>query len=105
MIRFILIASAAALAACLTACKQDAAASKAPLPVRTAMVQSVDVGSAARYSASIVPYTQVNLAFQSGGYVDHVRQVKSANGGMRNIDQGDWVTKGTVPLSSTSKMS
>jgi multidrug efflux system membrane fusion protein len=69
------------------------------------MVQSVDVGSAARYSASIVPYTQVNLAFQSGGYVDHVRQVKSANGGMRNIDQGDWVTKGTVPLSSTSKMS
>ena len=96
MIRFILITSTVALAACLTACRQDAVASKAPLPVHTAMVQSVDVGNAARYSASIVPYSQVNLAFQSSGYVDHVRQVKSANGGMRNIDQGDWVTKGTV---------
>ena len=60
------------------------------------MVQSVAVGNSARYSASIVPYSQVDLAFQSSGYVDHVRQVKSAGGGMRNIDQGDWVTKGTV---------
>lgn len=60
------------------------------------MVQSVAVGNSARYSASIIPYSQVDLAFQSSGYVDHVRQVKSAGGGMRNIDQGDWVTKGTV---------
>jgi multidrug efflux system membrane fusion protein len=36
------------------------------------------------------------LAFQSGGYVDGIRQVKSPGGGMRNIDQGDWVEKGTV---------
>jgi len=54
------------------------------------------VGNAARYSASITPYTQVDLAFQSSGYVDRVRQVASASGGTRNIDQGDWVKKGTV---------
>jgi RND family efflux transporter MFP subunit len=94
--RYAVIVSAAALATCLAACKQDAVASKAPLPVHTAMVQSVAVGNAARYSASIVPYSQVDLAFQSSGYVDHVRQVKSASGGMRNIDQGDFATKGTV---------
>jgi RND family efflux transporter MFP subunit len=79
-----------------SACRQDAVASKASLPVHTAMVQSIAAGNAARYSASVVPYSQVNLAFQSSGYVDRVRQVRSASGGTRNIDQGDWVTKGTV---------
>jgi RND family efflux transporter MFP subunit len=59
-------------------------------------VQPVAMGNGAKYSASIVPYAQVTLAFQSGGYVDSIRQVKSPNGGMRNIDQGDWVKKGTV---------
>jgi RND family efflux transporter MFP subunit len=80
----------------LTACKQQNAAETLPLPVHTALVQPVAVGNGAKYSASIVPYAQVNLAFQSGGYVDSIRQVKSPSGGMRNIDQGDWVQKGTV---------
>jgi multidrug efflux system membrane fusion protein len=60
------------------------------------MVQTLALGNGARYSASIVPYAQVDLAFQSGGYVDRIRQVKSPSGGMRNIDQGDYVQKGTV---------
>jgi RND family efflux transporter MFP subunit len=80
----------------LTACKQQNAAETLPLPVHTALVQAVAVGNGAKYSASIVPYAQVTLAFQSGGYVDSIRQVKSPSGGMRNIDQGDWVEKGTV---------
>jgi RND family efflux transporter MFP subunit len=80
----------------LTACKQQNAAETLPLPVHTALVQPVAVGNGAKYSASIVPYAQVTLAFQSGGYVDSIRQVKSPSGGMRNIDQGDWVKKGTV---------
>ena len=54
------------------------------------------MGNGARYSASIVPYAQVDLSFQSGGYVDRIRQVKSPSGGMRNIDQGDFAEKGTV---------
>jgi RND family efflux transporter MFP subunit len=80
----------------LTACKQQNVAETLPLPVHTALVQPVAIGNGAKYSASIVPYAQVNLAFQSGGYVDSIRQVKSPSGGMRNIDQGDWVQKGTV---------
>jgi RND family efflux transporter MFP subunit len=80
----------------LTACKQQNAAETLPLPVHTALVQAVAVGNGAKYSASIVPYAQATLAFQSGGYVDSIRQVKSPSGGMRNIDQGDWVQKGTV---------
>jgi RND family efflux transporter MFP subunit len=87
---------AAALMAGLTACKQQNAAETLPLPVHTALVQPVAMGNGAKYSASIVPYAQVTLAFQSSGYVDSIRQVKSPSGGMRNIDQGDWVQKGTV---------
>jgi RND family efflux transporter MFP subunit len=87
---------AGALIAGLTACKQQNAAETLPLPVHTALVQPVAMGNGAKYSASIVPYAQVTLAFQSGGYVDRIRQVKSPSGGMRNIDQGDWVQKGTV---------
>jgi multidrug efflux system membrane fusion protein len=60
------------------------------------MVQTIAVGNGAKYSASIVPYAQVDLAFKSGGYVEQIRQVKNPSGGMRNIDQGDWVQKGTV---------
>ena len=80
----------------LTGCKQQNSAETLPLPVHTALVQPVAVGNGAKYSASIVPYAQVTLAFQSSGYVDSIRQVKSPSGGMRNIDQGDWAPKGTV---------
>ncbi len=91
-----LTAIATALTLAATACKQQNSAETLPLPVHTAMVQTIAIGNGAKYSASIVPYAQVDLAFQSGGYVDRIRQVKSPSGGMRNIDQGDWVQKGTV---------
>ncbi len=79
-----------------TGCKPENSVEASPLPVHTAMVQTIAVGNSARYSASIVPYAQVDLAFQSSGYIDRIRQVKSPSGGMRNIDQGDRVEKGTV---------
>jgi RND family efflux transporter MFP subunit len=94
--KFSIAMLAAASMAGLTACKQQNAAETLPLPVHTALVQPVAMGNGAKYSASIVPYAQVTLAFQSSGYVDSIRQVKSPSGGMRNIDQGDWVQKGTV---------
>jgi RND family efflux transporter MFP subunit len=79
-----------------SSCKKNVVVDTPPLPVRTAMVQAIAIGTPTKYSASIVPYSQVDLAFQSSGYLDHVLQVKSANGGMRNVDQGDWSKKGTV---------
>ena len=65
-------------------------------PVRTAAVQTISTGSENRYSANIVPNAQVDLAFKSGGYVESIRQVRGVDGRMRNVDIGDWVTKGTV---------
>ena len=95
-VKLLLAVLAGALMGALTACKQQNVAETLPLPVHTALVQPVAMGNGAKYSASIVPYAQVNLAFQSSGYIDRIRQVKSPSGGMRNIDQGDWVQKGTV---------
>jgi RND family efflux transporter MFP subunit len=89
-------ALAAFLAMSAAACKQEDAAATMPLPVHTALVQTISVENGTKYSASIAPYAQVDLAFQSGGYVDRIYQVRSPSGGMRNVDPGDWVPKGTV---------
>jgi RND family efflux transporter MFP subunit len=78
------------------ACKHASIVAPAPLPVHTAVAQSIDVQNGTKYSANIVPYAQVTLSFQSAGYIDHIRQVKSSSGGVRNIDQGDRVLKGMV---------
>lgn len=66
------------------------------MPVRTAEVRSIDTGSTNTYSANIQPYQQVDLSFKSSGYLVSIRQVRDAQGHVRNIDQGDYVTKGTV---------
>jgi RND family efflux transporter MFP subunit len=47
-----------------------------------------------RYSASILPYAQVDLMFRSSGYVTEVRQVRGADGRTRNIGPGDYVEQG-----------
>ncbi len=53
-------------------------------------------GNEIRYSANIVPYAQVDLAFKSGGYVETIRQVKGADGRTRDLQQGDRVSRGMV---------
>lgn len=68
-------------------------------PVRTAQVQWLSAAPGSTYSANIEPYAQVDLAFKSNGYIQSIRQVHSPNspdGHMRNVGEGDWVTKGTV---------
>ena len=77
-------------------CRDTADVPKPLTPVRTGEVGSIDAGTSNTYSANIQPYQQVDLAFKSNGYLSSIRQVKDANGHIRNIDQGDWVTKGTV---------
>src|SRR5215467_4026647 len=89
--RILFVCGVSAVGLFLTACNEAKSEPKALLPVHVAGVQNITVGNGIRYSADIVPYSQVDLAFKSSGYVDSVRQVKSADGRMRSIDQGDWV--------------
>jgi multidrug efflux system membrane fusion protein len=77
-------------------CRREAATVKSPTPVRTAMVRAIIAGTSNTYSANIQPYQQVDLSFKSNGYLATIKQVRDADGHIRNIDQGDYVTRGTV---------
>jgi RND family efflux transporter MFP subunit len=92
------IGSAALIAAvCLqVACSKATSENAQLVPVRVAEVRNIDTGSTNTYSANIQPYQQVDLSFKSNGYLASIRQVRDADGHVRNIDQGDKVTKGTV---------
>jgi len=83
--------------AATTGCQRDAQiAAKSPVPVRLADVTLYASSEGLRYSASLIPFAQVDVAFRTTGYVTEVKQVKSADGRIRNIGTGDYVTKGTV---------
>ncbi len=66
------------------------------VPVRTTLVRNITNGNLNTYSANIEPYQQVELSFKSSGYLVSIRQVRDAQGHIRNIDQGDYVTRGTM---------
>ncbi len=91
-----LVCLVALAAVTLSACRKEASLQPILTPVRTAEVQTIDTGVGNTYSANIQPYQQVELAFKSNGYLASIRQVRDADGHIRNIDQGDYVTKGTV---------
>src|ERR1700747_2373980 len=69
---------------------------KAPIPVTVTEVQEYSGPEDVTYSASIVPYGQVNVAFKSAGYVTTILQRKGVGGRERNLQHGDWVKKGEV---------
>ncbi len=75
---------------------EPALPAKAPIAVRLADVTLYQSTEGLRYSASLIPYAQVDVAFRTTGYITEVKQVKSADGRTRNIGTGDYVTKGTV---------
>src|SRR5258706_1484466 len=65
--------------------------SQPPRAVRLATVAAPQMtGETLRYSASILPYAQVDLMFRSSGYVTNVRQVRGADGRTRNVGTGDY---------------
>ncbi|MBS2015105.1 MAG: efflux RND transporter periplasmic adaptor subunit [Deltaproteobacteria bacterium] len=74
---------------------QEGAKGKIPTPVRVRQVEEQGQLAGARYSGNVDPGTRVDLAFKVGGYVRELAQVK--NGATtRKVQEGDWVTKGTV---------
>ena len=78
-------------------CRRNASTPAPPLtPVVVSTIGTRDVGSRTPYSVGIVPYSQVDLAFKSGGYVETILQVRGADGRMCHIQEGDWVSRGTV---------
>lgn len=98
-----LIVGALAGASLVTGCTKAKSAEKAPTPVKAEAVESYSASNASRYSASIVPGSEVELSFSVGGYLDRLAQVKGVDGRMRKVQQGDSIPRGLVLASIRAK--
>src|SRR5262249_54574035 len=74
-----------------------------PKPIKPVQTQeapnyfpSGGAGDGERYSASILPSSQNELAFKYGGYLSEIHQVNVTDKKTRSVQDGDSVTKGTV---------
>jgi len=91
------LALAGALACAGGGCRGHEAPSAAPLPVRASAVRPATAGAeGTRYSATLQPQSQVDLAFKVAGYVVELLEVRGADGRPRPVDVGDRVTRGAV---------
>ncbi|HKU72800.1 MAG TPA: efflux RND transporter periplasmic adaptor subunit [Pyrinomonadaceae bacterium] len=86
----LIIITAVALVALTIGCKTTAQ-EKTAKPVKVKTVETHSGTSSVRYSASIRPSSQVEIAFKVGGYVESIRNAEG-----RHIQAGDVVMKGTV---------
>ena len=80
----------------MTGCGKDKH-QKTVTPVIVEKVTIQNENAPIRYTATVNPYSQVNLDFKVDGYVLEILQVEGADGRMRDIQEGDNVTKG-LPL-------
>src|SRR5262245_19162222 len=84
-----------AMVLAVAACHKES--EKTPLlPVTVYRVAGGELGGGPRYSASIRPDVQVDVAFKVSGYVEQITEVQGADGRMRNVQDGDFVRRGTV---------
>jgi multidrug efflux system membrane fusion protein len=83
------------VAGVLSGCNRESQIPSQPRAVRLATVAAPQMtAETLRYSASILPYAQVDLMFRSSGYVTNVRQVRGADGRTRDIGTGDYAEQG-----------
>src|SRR5258706_16349309 len=66
------------------------------VPVKVATVELHVPNSGARYSATIIPRTQVELAFKVDGYVETLQKVRGVDARIRDLQEGDAVVAGAV---------
>ena len=77
-------------------CDRGQAPIHQPIPVRVSSAATLEESGGLRYSANIDAFTQVTLAFKSGGYVDRILERKGADGRTRILQVGDRVFQGEI---------
>ena len=80
----------------LAGCTKEQAAAPEPVPVKVERVATEEVRPAWRYSGEIRPDTEVQMAFKVPGYIAALRQVKGADGRLRDIQVGDQIPAGAA---------
>src|ERR1700736_5265363 len=79
----------------LTAC-QSKKVDKPAVPVKVVAVELNSAGNGSRYSATIIPRIEVELAFKVAGYVDALQKVRGVEGRVRDVQEGDRISAGAV---------
>ena len=77
-------------------CAKETVYDKPATPVTVAKVESVNTGTAVRYSATVKPALEVAVAFKVGGYVENILSVRDDQGRPRDVQEGDRVAKGAA---------
>jgi RND family efflux transporter MFP subunit len=80
----------------LSGCSKGVAKPKAAKPVKVKAVETHSAINNVRYSASIKPAAQVDVAFKVSGYIDAIAREKDQAGQWRYIQAGDIVQKGAT---------
>jgi len=79
----------------LISCKKETTIDPVIQTVRAGTVDQISPDPTERYSATISPIQTIDMAFKSAGLIDHVYQIRGADGRTRDVQAGDLVTKGT----------
>lgn len=83
------------LAAVLAGCRHNAAIEQPPQAVQTRRVELAPAGGGTpRFSALVMPDSEVPLTFRVPGYVVSLDQVRGADGRLRAVAEGDRVRRG-----------
>jgi RND family efflux transporter MFP subunit len=80
----------------LPGCSKESTKHKPAKPVKVKAVETHSSLNDVRYSASIKPAAQVEVAFKVAGYIDDITRAKDAAGQWRYIQDGDLVHKGAT---------
>ena len=80
----------------LSSCSDNVSSDKTLTPVRVESAGPRSASKTFRFSATVTPQTQVDLAFRVNGYIREILQIRGADGHMRILQPGDFVTKRMV---------
>ena len=79
----------------LAGCTKQSVPQPAVQTVTAGVAEQIQPDVPERYSASIEPFAQVDLAFKSGGIIEQIYQVRGADGRKRDVEAGDRVSRNT----------
>src|SRR5215469_2015344 len=79
----------------LAGCTRQSVSQPVVQTVTAGVVEQIQPDIPERYSASIEPFAQVDLAFKSGGIIQQIYRVRGADGRIRNVEAGDRVGRDT----------
>ena len=91
-----ILTTAVLLTVLLAGCSKETTKQKPAKPVKVKAVETHSSLSDVRYSASIKPAAQVEVAFKVDGYIDDIAREKDPAGQWRYIQAGDMVHKGST---------